>query len=64
MKMENSECYNEITAYTVEIPIKDHNTIEVKEAQLKQIEKLMKYDLFKEVDNCGQHTYPYTRFYF
>ena len=40
--------------YTVEIPTKEQNTPEVKEAKHKEIENLMRYDVFEEVDDCGQ----------
>ena len=33
MKVENNECFDDIAIYTVEIPVKDQNNAEVKEAK-------------------------------
>ena len=54
LKMENAKNVDDIEIYTVEILAKEQNTPEVKEAKLKEVENLMKYDVFKEVDDCGQ----------
>ena len=54
MKIENSQSSEDINVYTVEIPTKDQNTPEVKKAKQKEVENLMRYKLFKEVDNGGQ----------
>ena len=38
----------------VEIPTKEQNTLEVQEAKLKEVENLMRYKVFEEVDDCGE----------
>ena len=40
--------------YTIEIQTKDQNTPEVNEAKHKEVENLVRYDVFEEVDDCGQ----------
>ena len=40
--------------YTVEIPAKEQNTPEVKEAKHKEIQNLVRFDVFEDVDDCGQ----------
>ena len=50
MRLERSECYDPIATYTVEIPSKKQNTPEIKEAKQKEIENLMKYNMFEEVE--------------
>ena len=54
MKMEQNESFEDIAVYTVEIPSREHNTPEVKEAKMKEVENLMRYEVFEEVDDCGQ----------
>ena len=53
-KVESNECFDDIAIYTVEIPTKDQNTSEVKEAKQKELQNLFKYDVFEEVDDVGQ----------
>ena len=40
--------------YSVEIPAKDQNTPDINEAKHKNIDNLIKFDVFKEVDDGGQ----------
>ena len=54
MKMENFESFDNIAIYSVEISKKGQNTLKVREAKLNEVENLMKYDVFEEVDDCGQ----------
>ena len=54
MKMEQQENFEDYAVYTVEIPAKEQNTPEVDEAKHKEIENLIKFDVFEEVDDCGQ----------
>ena len=54
MTAEHCENFESIAVYTVEIPAKEQNTPEVKEAKHKEIENLVKFDVFEEVDDCGQ----------
>ena len=52
--MVENESFGDVAVYTVEIPTKEQNTPEVKEAKLKEVENLMRYEVFEEVDDCGQ----------
>ena len=54
MQVENSECFDDITIYTVEVPVREHKKPEVIEAKAKEIENLEKYGVFEEVE--GQET--------
>ena len=56
MRMENTECYDDIVIYTVEVPVREHKKVEVIEAKDKELENLMKYNVFDEVNNEGQET--------
>ena len=54
MTVEQRENFENYAVYTVEIPAKDQNTPEIDEAKHKEIENLIKFDVFEEVDDCGQ----------
>ena len=54
MKMGSLENFDAMYIYTVEIPAKVQNNLEVKEAKNKEVENLMKYDVFEEASDCGQ----------
>ena len=54
MTVEQNENFENYAVYTVEISAKEQNTPEVKEAKHKEIQNLVKFDVFEEVDNCGQ----------
>ena len=54
--MENSECFDEITTYVVEVPVREHKMQEVLEAKERELDNLMKYGVFEEVDDVGQET--------
>ena len=56
MRMENSECFDEITTYVVEVPVREHKMQEVLEAKERELDNLMKYGVFEEVDDVGQET--------
>ena len=56
MRMENTECYDDIAVYTVEVPVREHKKVEVIEAKDKELENLMKYNVFEEVNDEGQET--------
>ena len=56
MQMKNSECFDEMTIYTVEVPVREHKKPEVIEAKQKEIENLEKYGVFEEVEDEGQET--------
>ena len=54
MKIQSLDSFDDIAVYTEEIPAKEKYTPEVKEGKMKEVENLMKYDVFEEVDDCGQ----------
>ena len=54
MTVEQRENFENYAVYTVEIPAKEQNTPEVNEAKHKDIENLVRFDVFEEVDDCGQ----------
>ena len=53
-RMENTECYDDIAVYTVEVPATEHKKPEVVEAKEKELENLTKYGVFEEVEDTGQ----------
>ena len=50
LKVENNECFDDIAIYTVEIPAKDKNTPEIKEAKGKKLQNFLSYNVFEEFD--------------
>ena len=54
MTVEQHENFENYAVYTVEIPAKEQNTPEVNEAKHKEIENLVRFHVFEEVDDCGQ----------
>jgi len=54
MTIEQKENFEDYAVYTVEIPAKEENTPECNEAKHKEIENLVKFDVFEEVYDCGQ----------
>ena len=52
--MENTECFNDVAVYAVEVPAAEHRKPEVIEAKDKELENLAKYDVFEEVEDTGQ----------
>merc|ERR1712115_480130 len=54
MTIEQKENFEDYAVYTVEIPTKEQNTPECDEAKYKEIENLVKFDVFEEVDDVGQ----------
>ena len=56
MQVENSECFDEIAIFTVEVPVREHKLPEVIDAKQKEIENLEKYGVFEEVEDEGQET--------
>ena len=56
MKLENNECFDDISIYKVEVPVREHKMPEVIEAKQKEIENLEKYEVFEEVKYEGQET--------
>ena len=56
MKLENHECFDDISVYTVEVPVREHKTPDVIEAKENEIKDLEKYGVFEEVKYEGQET--------
>ena len=56
MRVENTECFDEMAFYTLEVPVEEHRRPEVIEAKEKEIENLEKYGVFEEVEDVGQET--------
>ena len=54
LQMENTECFNDVAVYAVEVPAAEHRKPEVIEAKDKELENLAKYDMFEEVEDIGQ----------
>ena len=54
MTAEQRENFEIYAVYRVEIPAEDQNTPEIDEAKHKEIENLIKFNVFEEVDNHGQ----------
>lgn len=47
MKIENTKCFDDVTIYTVDVPVIEHKRPELIEAKDKEIENLEKYGVFK-----------------
>ena len=54
LKVENTECFDDISIYIVEVPVREHKMPEVIEAKEKEIENLEKYGVFEEVQDLCQ----------
>ena len=54
MRMENRECYEDYAVYAVEDPTADHKKVKVIEANDKELENLMKYGVYEEVEDSRQ----------
>ena len=52
-KVENNECFDDISIDIVEVPVREHKTPEVIEAKQKEIENLEKYEVFEEMKYEG-----------
>ena len=56
LKVVNHVSFSDVAIYTVELPISEHGTPEVKEAKMAEVSNLPDYDVFKEVEDKGQET--------
>ena len=54
LQIENTEFFDDISIYTVEVPVREHKTPEEVEAKQKELENLEKYKVFEEVKYKGQ----------
>ena len=48
--------FSDLAIYTVELPVSEHGRPEVKEAKETEVENLLNYDVFEEVEDKGQDT--------
>ena len=56
LKVVNSVSFSDVAIYTVELPVSEHWRPEVKEAKDTEVNNLLDYDVFKEVEDAGQQT--------
>ena len=56
LKVINSVSFSDLSIYTVELPVSEHRTPEVKEAKMTKVSNLLDYDIFEEVVDKGQNT--------
>ena len=52
--MENTECFDDVAVYTVEVPVAKHRRIEVVKVKERELENLIKYGVFEEIEDAGQ----------
>ena len=51
MQVENSECFDEMTSFRVEVPFREHKKPEWIEVKHQEKENLEKYGVFEEVED-------------
>ena len=56
LKVVNHMSFSDYAIYTVELPVSQHGTPEVKEAKMAEMNNLLDYDVFEEVKDEGQET--------
>ena len=56
LKVVNSVSFSDLSIYTVELPVSEHGRPEVVEAKTKEINNLLDYYVFEEVEDKGQET--------
>ena len=56
LKIINSVSFSDLSIYTVELPVSKHGTPEVKEAKMAEVNNLLDYEVFEEVEHKGQDT--------
>ena len=56
MRLVKHECFDDISVFTVEVPVREHKMPEVIEAKDNEIKNLEKYGVFEEVKYEGQET--------
>ena len=56
LKVVNHVSFSEAAIYTVELPVSEHGTPEVKEAKMAEVSNMLDYDVFEEVEDEGQET--------
>ena len=56
LKITNNVSILDLAIYTVELPVSEHGTPEVKEAKMAEVSNLLDYNVFEEVKDEGQET--------
>ena len=56
LKIINNVSFSDYAIYTVELPVSEHGTPEVKEAKMAEVNNLLDYEVFEEVKDEGQIT--------
>ena len=56
LKVFNSVSFSDVAIYMVELPVSEHGRPEVKEAKMAEVNNLLDYDVFEEVEDKGQET--------
>ena len=56
LKIINNVSFSDLAIYTVELPISQHGTPEVKDAKMAEVSNLLDYNVFEEVKDEGQET--------
>ena len=56
LKVIDSVSFSDIAIYTVELPVSEHVRPEVQEAKMDEVNNLLDYDVFQDVEDKGQET--------
>ena len=56
LKIINNVTFSDLSIYTVKLPVSEHGRPEVREAKTAQVDNLLDYDVFEEVEDKGQDT--------
>ena len=56
LKVVNNVSFSNLAIYTVELLVSEHRRPEVKEAKMAEVNNLLDYDVFEEVEDKGQET--------
>ena len=56
LKVINSVSFWDIAIYTEELPVSEHGRPEVKETKISEVNNLLDYEVFEEVEDKGQET--------
>ena len=56
LKEVKSVSFSNLSVYNAELPVSEHGRPEVKEAKTAEINNLLDYEVFEEVEDTGQDT--------
>ena len=56
LKVVNNLSFSDLAMYTVELQVSEHGRPEVKEAKMAEVNILLDYDVFEEVEDKGPET--------